>query len=221
MDFIRSILRQNGYPEVIINSTISKKIVRFYEPVKEGPQKCLVYLKLPWIDSISHKFEKQVKSNVQNCFSAIQPRVVFQTSKILPSFHEDAVPTTHQSLVVYQYGCRCDSRYVSRTSLRLQERITQHIPKSIRNKQKPTKVLPRRNCKAKTPLNQLECDSAIGLHLLQNPDCAALYHDRQFSILAKERTQFHLVALEAIFIKTQQPILCRHKEFVYYLQILQ
>ena len=79
----------------------------------------------------------------------------------------------------------------------------------------------RRNCKAKTPLNQLECDSAFGLHLLQNPDCAAHYHDRQFSILSKARTQFHLAALEAIFITTQQPILCRRKEFVYSLQILQ
>ena len=47
----------------------------------------------------------------------------------------------------------------------------------------------------------------------------AHYHDRQFSILAKARTQFHLAALEAIFIKTQPPILCRQKEFVYFLQM--
>ena len=107
--------------------------------------------------------------------------------------------------------CRCGCLYVGRTSLRLQERITQRIPKSIRNKETPTKVLPRRNCKAKTSLNQLECDSAIGLHLLQNPDCAAHYLDRQFSILAKARTQFHLAALEAIFIITQQPICAGRK----------
>ena len=157
LDSIRSILRQNGYPEVIINSTISKKIARFHQPVKEGPQKCPVYLKLPWIGNMSLKFEKQVKSNVKNCFSAVEPRVIFQTRKILPSIYKDVVPTTQQSLVVYQYVCRCDCRYVGRTSLRLQERITQHIPKSIRNKEKPTKLLPRRNCKTKTPLNQLEC----------------------------------------------------------------
>ena len=75
---------------------------------------------------------------------------------------------------------------------------------------------PRRSCKAKTPLNQLECDSAIGLHLLQNPDWAAHHHDRQFSISVKAR--FYLAALEAILIKTQQPILCWQKEFVYSLQ---
>ena len=73
--------------------------------------------------------------------------------------------------------------------------------------------MPRRNCKSKTPLNQLECDLAIGIHLLQSPDCAAHYHERQFSILAKARAQFHLAALEAIFIETQQPILCWQKEF--------
>ena len=133
LDCIRSILKNNGYPETIINSSISKKISRFQLLPKEGPKKCPVYLKLPWIGNISGKFEKQVKSNVQNCFRAVDPRVIFQTRKILPSIYKDAVPITHQSMVVYQYVCRCDCRYVGRTSLRLQDRINQHIPKPIRN----------------------------------------------------------------------------------------
>ena len=41
-----------------------------------------------------------------------------------------------------------------------------------------------------------------------------------FSILAKGRSPFHLSALEATFIKTSNPILCRQKEFVYNLKIL-
>ena len=221
LDCIRSILKNNGYPETIINFSISKKISRFRLLPKEGPKKCPVYLKLPWIGNISRKFEKQVKSNVQNCFRAVDPRVIFQTRKILPSIYKDAVPITHQSMVVYQYVCRCDCRYVGRTSLRLQDRINQHIPKSIRNIENPTKVLPKRNCKITTPLNQLDCDSAIGLHLIQHPDCASHYHIDQFSVLAKARTIFHLGALEATFIKTLKPILCRQKEFVYSLQILQ
>ena len=39
----------------------------------------------------------------------------------------------------------------------------EHLP-SLFHEEKTTKALPRRNCKAKTPLNQLECDLAIGLH---------------------------------------------------------
>ena len=130
------------------------------------------------------------------------------------------MPITHQSMAVYQYVYRCDCRYVGRTSLRLQDRINQHIPKSVRNKENPIKVLPKRNCKITTPLNQLDCDSAIGLHLIQNPGCASHYHIDQFFILAKASTIFHLGTLEATFIKMLKPTLCRQKEFVYSLQIL-
>ena len=42
---------------------------------------------------------------------------------------------------------------------------------------------------------------------------------KQNSILAKARTPFHLAALEATYITIHQPVLCRHKEFVYALQI--
>ena len=41
-----------------------------------------------------------------------------------------------------------------------------------------------------------------------------------FSILAKGRSPFHLSALEATFIKTSNPILCKQKEFIYNLKIL-
>ena len=50
-------------------------------------------------------------------------------------------------------------------------------------------------------------------------DPAAHYHDRQFLILEKARTQSYLAALEAIFIKTQKTSLSRQKEFVNSLQI--
>ena len=52
-----------------------------------------------------------------------------------------------------------------------------------------------------TPLNQLDCDSAVGLHLIQNPDCASYYHIDQFSVFVKARTIFRLGTLEATFIK--------------------
>ena len=117
-------------------------------------------LKLPWIGNIYLKFEKQVKSNVQNCFRAVDPRVIFHTKKILPSIYKDAEPITHQSMVVYQYVCRCDCP------------------------------------------DQQDCDSVVGLHLIQNPDCASHYHIDQFSILAIAKTIFHLGTLEATFTKT-------------------
>ena len=61
--------------------------------------------------------------------------------------------------------------------------------------------------------------STIGQHLLDNPECASHYNDDKFSILARARSLFHLSALEATFIKSLKPILCKQKEFVYSLRL--
>ena len=44
---ILSILEENGYPEFLSDSRISKKLISFEQNAKEGPKKCPVYLKLP------------------------------------------------------------------------------------------------------------------------------------------------------------------------------
>ena len=129
---------------------------------------------------------------------------------MLPTVRKDVVPTKQQSMVVYQYVCRCDCRYVGRTSQRLQDRIKQHIPKAIRNQA-------QRNCDLFQ--SNHTSTSAIGQHLLNNEKCASHYDDNQFSILAKGRTLFHLSTLEATFIKMLKPELCRQKKFVYTLKL--
>ena len=101
----------------------------------------------------------------------------------------------HYSNLVYLFVCHCDSRYVGRTSQRLQERIKQHIPKFTISTSR--KSLPRR-CKANNSPRQFH-ESAIGQHLLDNPACASHYNDDKFSILARGRSLFHLSALESYF----------------------
>ena len=124
---------------------------------------------------------------------------------------------------VASFSCHCDSRYVGRTSQRLQDRIKQHVPKSIRSCSSSQKrLLPARWYKSSTQTNtqSLASDSAFGLHLSQNPTCAQHYDDSRFSILAQGRSPIHLPALEATFIKTSNPTLCRQREFVYSLKIV-
>ena len=58
LDFIRSILCSNDYPENLINSRIKRKIEELKLPPNEGPEKCPVHLKLPWIGNISTKLKK-------------------------------------------------------------------------------------------------------------------------------------------------------------------
>ena len=54
-------------------------------------------------------------------------------------------------------------------------------------------------------------ESVIGQHLLDNAECALHYNKDKFSVLARARTSFHLSALEATFIKSLNPLLCKKK----------
>ena len=195
---------------------MAMKMKQFHALPKFGPEKCPVYLRLLWLSCVSNQFEKQVKSAVKQCFSAVEPRVVYSTSELLPATNKNVLPALQKSNVIYQFSCHCDSRYVGRTSQRLPDKIKQYVPKSIRSCYfSPKRLLPARRCKSSTQTNtqSLASDSAIGLHLLQNLTCAQHYDDSRFSILAQGRLLFHLSALEATFIKTSNPALCRQKEY--------
>ena len=70
LDNICPILVKNGYSGFLIDLRISKKLFRFQQNTKEGPKKCLVYLKLPWIGENSLKFERKIKSLITNRLGA-------------------------------------------------------------------------------------------------------------------------------------------------------
>ena len=83
---------------------------------------------------------------------------------MLPAAKKDVLTAHQRSMVIYEYVCHCDSRYVGRTTQRLQERIKQHVPKAIRQKttltqeqgthrSQPTRTQPNRKCKEKVRLN--------------------------------------------------------------------
>ena len=95
---------------------------------------------------------------------------------------------------------------------RLADRIKQHVPTSIRKKSNAARVQPPRICKNNK--SKISCESAVGQHLIANPDCAKTYTDDNFRIIGQARSSFHLSVLESVYIKTQSPVLCRQKEFV-------
>ena len=132
---------------------------------------------------------------------------------MLPSAKKDCVPTTQKSCVVYEFSCRCEARYVGRTTQRLADRIKQHVPSSIRKKSNTVREQPPRMCKKNN--YKINCESAIGKHLIANLECAKTYTDDNFRIIRQARSSFHLSVLESVYIKTQYPVLCRQKEFVF------
>ena len=132
---------------------------------------------------------------------------------MLPSAKRDCIPTTQRSCVVYEFSCQCEARYVGPTTQRLADRIKQHVPASIRKKSNTVREQPPRMCKKKN--SKINCESAIEEHLIANPECAKTYIDDNFRIIRQARSSFHLIALESVYIKTQNPVFCRHNEFVF------
>ena len=109
---------------------------------------------------------------------------------MLPAAKKDVLLANQRSRVIYEYLCYCDSRYVGRTTQRLQERIKQHAPKTVRQRtaltqkqrthqSQPTRTQPNRKCKAKSKTQfKPEKDSQLKEHQSaikqQKPENSAL-----------------------------------------------
>ena len=83
----------------------NQKLVNFAAEKTFGPEKCPVYLKLPWIGNVSLKFENQINKAITSCVYAVKPRVVYNTRVMPPSAKKDSVPTIQKSCVVNEFLC--------------------------------------------------------------------------------------------------------------------
>ena len=95
---IRSMLISNEYSELIINSTITPRIKQLNGKMIYSVEKCPVYLHLPWIESTSTKYEKQITAAVKKYYFAVEPYLVFTTRQLLPATNKDVLPA-HQNCV--------------------------------------------------------------------------------------------------------------------------
>ena len=77
-----------------------------------------------------------VKMAVESGYGSVITRVVFTSKRMLLVAHKNILSTTLKNSVIYEYSCHCDSRYVGRTSQRLQDRIKQHVPKWLQQQAK-------------------------------------------------------------------------------------
>ena len=107
-----------------------------------------------------HQIENQINKAITSCFYAVKPHAVYNTRVMLPSAEKDSVPTTQKSCVVYEFLCQCEAQYIGCIMQRLQERIQQHIPMSIRNKSNTVREQPL--CIYKNNKSKINCELAIG-----------------------------------------------------------
>lgn len=227
---IRRILSENGYPINIINKRIKRKLQLSAANPTYGPKKCAVYLHLPFLGEHSEQMAKAIRSCAEKVFLSVSFRTVFSTKKILPKCRKDVLPSQSVSNVIYKFSCKhCESVYVGRTTRRLDDRIREHVPKSLIKLYSESSPKPRSVTNKESTYNlrtkrtkALSCkipkylETAVGQHLAENPDCGRSYDDDCFSVIGKGRSAYHLKVLEAVTINKLKPDLCRQKKFVYH-----
>ena len=130
LEKIRSILVANGYANHIITSTFSKKVRQFNQSSQHGPKKCPIYLHLSWLGNVSTKFGKANYYSHSALFTLLLKHVLFLQPGL--SFPQPRrmyyLPITTIMLSINL----CAAAVVG-TSQWLQERIKQHVSRSIRN----------------------------------------------------------------------------------------
>ena len=171
------------------------------------PEKCPIYIKIPWKGEMLQRYEEQIKRCVSNTYLAVCPRVIFTSRRLIPAVKKDVLPASKLSNIIFEFKCRCDARYVGRTTQTLIDIIKQHVPLSIRKNTIGTRIHPVRACR-KVPTS---CPSTIGQHLIENANCAEHYNVATFKILSRGRSITHLRIVETTFIYSTDPMLCRQK----------
>ena len=227
---IKEIFLNNGFPEYVIQKSIKQKLASLCGEPEMGPARCPVYIRLPYKGNISDSFERQIKASVRRCYPAATARVVHTTKSILPSSQKDVLPSLQVNNVIYKYTCRCKAVYVGRTTQRLQDRIKQHVPDSLIRTLCPSQAQETNDNRSTRTCNSTShaatahsaaSRSAIAEHLCQSPDCATAFSMDCFSLLSKARSKLHLQVLEAWYIHNLKPDLCKQKQLLYSLKLLQ
>ena len=113
---------------------------------------------MPWAPPLD-PWRNQRQIQRQN----VETRIVFTIRPLLPATKKDALPGHHHN-VIYKFVCHCDSRYVERTSQRLQARIKQHVPRSTKNHHScRDRINLFRACKINSTSQIIAHDSVIAL----------------------------------------------------------
>ena len=207
LDKIKQLLIENGYPADVLLSCINQKKPTLQQKKRVVQRSARSTWNCPGL-VIFHQILKIRSIKPLNLVSMLWSSVWFTVLEIF--YHllkKIAFLPLKKSCVVYEFSCRCEARYVGRTTQRVADRMKQHVPMSIKNKSNTVREQPPRVCKNNN--SKINCESAIGQHLLTNPECAKTFTDDIFRIIGQARSSFHLSVLESVYIKTQTKSISR------------
>ena len=203
---LEDILCSNGYPLKVLKRVMTSVL----EPSPDTASAQLepatrIITKLPWKGQNCIAFRKKIKAAILNCYPTVSPIVIYTTRPAFRSIAKDVSPTLENSNFIYKYACRCERTYVGETCQRFSERIKQHIPDKLYKKPPDKRVA--------------TSDSAITKHLQAQPECIPQERNSSFSVITPARNSAHRFTLEALYIRSLRPELCRQKKHIKVLRL--
>ena len=80
--------RKGGY-QLHIRKTINNTISKLVKPIKQGPMKCCIYFRLPYLSKKAKALEKNVKNVVNSSFISVQLRISHFTRKPMNGIYKN------------------------------------------------------------------------------------------------------------------------------------
>ena len=200
VEFLKTILRKNGYPLQIMDSIVreflNKKFGNGVGKPATVPRKRFIIV-LPFMGGVSLDVKKNIKALFMRYIPNNDVHVIFRPMlRVSMLFmYKDKIPSCLRSSCVYKYQCtQCKSVYIGQTRRFLHKRISEHIGKSHLT----GKVLTN-------PRN-----SPVFSHIAQSKCPRPEFDD--FSVLYSTGFEFHLKILESLEVARCKPALNRNVE---------
>ena len=101
----------NRYQQELLNKINQLNFKNLDRLKTIGPEKCIVTLKVSFINKSSEIKEKKIRYLKRNTFYAANPRIIFTTKPLLIPCFKVSVSNFNISMVVFQYSCCCTASY--------------------------------------------------------------------------------------------------------------
>jgi hypothetical protein len=188
---ITNCLKRCGYPSAFITKYSSPSTSQ--TTVSLAPKKS-VYIKLSFKgDDVTNHISRSLRGAVQRTFPAADVLFLSKTTRLPLPPVKDSLPILSTSQCVYKYECTCGSTYVGRTERQLSVRVSEHLPKWLRNSLEKT------------------ARSAITKHIM---DANCPNNQNALRIVIRQNSVTLLRGAEAVAITRLKPNLCVQKEMV-------
>nr|VZI16106.1 unnamed protein product [Spirometra erinaceieuropaei] len=123
---LQNTLRENGYPDRFILRNIGERIAKPTVPTAEKKD---VFIGLHFTgDAASELVRRRLTTAVTRAFPTANLRVCFTNSPLLRLGGKDKLPLEATSMCIYSFTCSCGAGYIGRTTIRLVEKVREHMP---------------------------------------------------------------------------------------------